>query len=65
MRWHDIQLEERAWVWTIPREDTKNKELHRVPLSRQAVRLLEKRRKPTAGSQSSRLRHAGVVGSSA
>jgi len=50
MRWHDIQLEDRAWVWTIPREDTKNQELHRVPLSRQAVRLLEQRRKPTAGS---------------
>jgi integrase len=42
MRWADLDLET-AW-WEIPREHTKNGELHRVPLVPAAVELLRERR---------------------
>jgi len=43
MRWKDIENE---W-WTIPAEFSKNRLSHRVPLSPQAIRILEQVRKIT------------------
>ena len=40
MRWSDIDFEER-W-WTIPAAQTKNNRSHRIPLSVDALRLLER-----------------------
>jgi integrase len=40
MRWSDIEGD---W-WTIPREVTKNKHAHRVPLSQQALEVIEELR---------------------
>lgn len=42
MTWADVDLE--AKIWTIPATDTKNRTPHRVPLSRQAAAILERRR---------------------
>lgn len=41
-RWDDIDLNGR--VWTIPRENTKNKTEHHVPLSDLAIEILERLR---------------------
>ena len=43
MRWQDLDLET-AW-WTIPSERSKNGLPHRVPLSAQAIRILEELRR--------------------
>lgn len=40
MQWKEVDLEDR--VWTIPSDHTKMKKEHRVPLSTQAVRILER-----------------------
>lgn len=46
--WAHIDLDER--VWSMPRERTKTRQAHMVPLSRQAVSLLEEARElPTHG----------------
>lgn len=45
MRWDDVNLE--AGWWTIPGTDTKNQDSHRVPLTKDVVDIL-KRRKETA-----------------
>jgi len=39
-KWEEFDLEHR--LWTIPAERMKNREPHRVPLSRQAIDLLER-----------------------
>jgi integrase len=38
MRWEDIDLKEH--IWTIPAEVTKNKTLHRVPLTQSVIDLI-------------------------
>lgn len=48
MRWEDLDLEER--VWTIPAEVAKNGLAHRVPLTPQAMTILEQMRQPANGS---------------
>jgi len=45
MRWQDV---DRAW-WTIPAEIAKNGRSHRVPLSPQALAILERRRESANG----------------
>ncbi len=50
VRWKDLDLES-GW-WTIPGSVAKNGLAHRVPLSPQALRLLEKLRKHRAVSES-------------
>jgi integrase len=39
MRWDELDLKDR--VWTLPKERVKNKRLHEVPLSPQAVALID------------------------
>lgn len=39
-KWEEIDLQKK--IWTIPPENTKTKEEHRVPLSPQAIKLLKK-----------------------
>ena len=41
MRWEDLAQDEGAWWWTIPGEHAKNGRAHRVPLSTEAVALLD------------------------
>jgi integrase len=40
MRWSELDLAGKAWM--LPKERTKNNQAHAVPLSRQAVEILEK-----------------------
>ncbi|MDD0823106.1 tyrosine-type recombinase/integrase [Mannheimia sp. AT1] len=47
-RWSEIDLD--AKTWTIPAERMKMKRLHIIPLSRQAVEILERMRKITGHS---------------
>lgn len=42
MTWDEVDLE--AKVWTLPAERMKAKQIHRVPLSKQAVALLKRQR---------------------
>lgn len=51
MKWADLDL--RAAWWTLPATATKNKQVHRVPLSKPVVALL-KRRRPTADEDAER-----------
>lgn len=48
-RWEDVDLE--AGFWRIPRRDMKRKRDHAVPLSRQAVRVLEELRTYSGGGE--------------
>ncbi len=43
MEWHEIDLDNA--IWTQPGEKTKNRNVHVVPLSAEAVRILERLRK--------------------
>jgi len=45
--WNEIDLE--AAIWAVPADRMKGRKLHRVPLSRPAIKLLEARRKATTG----------------
>ncbi len=47
MAWKDVDLQKN--IWTIPASITKNKNSHRVPLSKQVVEII-KSRKNQAGS---------------
>ena len=47
MRWQDLTREGGAWWWTIPGEYTKNGRAHRVPLSKLALRSLDRLRDKT------------------
>lgn len=44
-KWEEIDLQKK--IWTIPPENTKTKEEHRVPLSHEAIQLLKKQPKFT------------------
>jgi integrase len=44
-KWEEIDLQKK--IWTIPPENTKTKEEHRVPLSPEAIKLLNKQPKFT------------------
>lgn len=48
-RWEDVDLEAR--VWRIPRGDMKTRRDHAVPLSRQAVKVLEELREYSGGGE--------------
>lgn len=48
MRWEDLDIEER--VWTIPAEVAKNGLAHRVPLTPQALAIIEGMREAATGS---------------
>ena len=47
MRWEDINFEDR--VWTKPSHHTKQRKIHRVPLSNAALEILEEIGIPTIG----------------
>jgi integrase len=49
MRWQDLHLKT-GW-WTIPAEDSKNGQAHRVPLVSEAITLLKARQKEREGRQ--------------
>jgi len=48
-RWEDVDLE--GQVWRIPRGDMKKRRDHAVPLSRQAVRVLEELKEYSGGGE--------------
>lgn len=41
MRWRDLERDSRGWWWTLPAELTKTNSAHRVPLSPQALAIIE------------------------
>ena len=41
MRWRDLERDSRGWWWNLPAEMTKTNSAHRVPLSPQAVAVIE------------------------
>jgi len=45
-KWSDIDLEEK--VWTVPKQNMKMKKLHRIPLTKQSIEILERVR-PISG----------------
>lgn len=49
MRWRDLERDSRGWWWNIPAELTKTNRAHRVPLSPQALAVIEALR-PLTGS---------------
>jgi integrase len=58
MRWADVDLE--AAVWTKPAQSTKQRELHRLPLSEAMVAVLRRRQaERAAGGKVVRLRRGG------
>ncbi len=57
-RWGEIDLVRR--IWTIPAERTKGRRVHVVPLSRQAVALLEACKEADAAARASASPSAGV-----
>jgi integrase len=50
MRWCELQQDLSGWWWTIPAEIAKNGEAHRVPLSKEAVVIIEEIRPLTGAS---------------
>jgi len=49
MRWRDLERDSRGWWWNLPAELTKTHRAHRVPLSPQALAVIETLR-PLTGS---------------
>ena len=49
MRWRDLERDSLGWWWNIPAELTKTNRAHRVPLSPQALAVIEALR-PLTGS---------------
>ncbi|HEX6901705.1 MAG TPA: tyrosine-type recombinase/integrase [Thermoanaerobaculia bacterium] len=49
MRWRDLERDSRGWWWNLPAELTKTHRAHRVPLSSQALAVIEALR-PLTGS---------------
>jgi integrase len=49
MRWRDLERDSRGWWWNLPAELTKTNRAHRVPLSPQALAVVEALR-PLTGS---------------
>jgi integrase len=49
MRWRDLERDSRGWWWNLPAELTKTNRAHRVPLSPQALAVIEALR-PLTGS---------------
>jgi integrase len=49
MRWRDLERDSRGWWWNLPAELTKTNRAHRVPLSSQALAVVEALR-PLTGS---------------
>ncbi|HEX3526971.1 MAG TPA: tyrosine-type recombinase/integrase [Thermoanaerobaculia bacterium] len=49
MRWRDLERDTRGWWWNLPAEMTKTNSAHRVPLSPQALAVVEALR-PLTGS---------------
>jgi integrase len=41
MRWRDLERDSRGWWWNLPAEMTKTNSAHRVPLSPQALAVIE------------------------
>lgn len=41
MRWRDLERDSRGWWWNLPAELTKTNRAHRVPLSPQALTVIE------------------------
>ena len=41
MRWRDLERDSRGWWWNLPAELTKTNRAHRVPLSPQALAIVE------------------------
>ncbi len=41
MRWRDLERDSRGWWWNLPAELTKTNRAHRVPLSPQALEIIE------------------------
>jgi integrase len=51
MRWRDLEQDSRGWWWNIPAELTKTNRAHRVPLSPQALAVVEALRPLTSASE--------------
>lgn len=51
MRWRDLEQDSRGWWWNIPAELTKTNRAHRVPLSPQALAVIEALRPLTSSSE--------------
>jgi integrase len=49
LRWRDMERDSRGWWWNLPAELTKTNRAHRVPLSPQALAVIEALR-PLSGS---------------
>jgi integrase len=41
MRWRDLERDSRGWWWNLPAELTKTNRAHRVPMSPQALAIIE------------------------
>jgi integrase len=50
MRWRDLEQDSHGWWWNLPAELTKTNRAHRVPLSPQALAIIEALR-PLTGSE--------------
>jgi len=50
MRWRDLEQDSRGWWWNLPAELTKTDRAHRVPLSPQALAVIEALRPLTSAS---------------
>lgn len=50
MRWRDLERDSHGWWWNLPAELTKTNRAHRVPLSPQALAIIEALR-PLTGSE--------------
>lgn len=51
MRWRDLERDSRGWWWNLPAELTKTHRAHRVPLSPQALAVIEALRPLTESTE--------------
>jgi integrase len=51
MRWRELERDSRGWWWNLPAELTKTHRAHRVPLSPQALAVIEALRPLTGSSE--------------
>ena len=51
MRWRDLERDSRGWWWNLPAELTKTNRAHRVPLSPQALAVIDALRPLTGSSE--------------
>lgn len=57
MRWDEVDLD--SGVWTIPAERSKNKLVHRVPLSDAAIQILQRRKAEGIDTEARRAKRQG------